>query len=255
MPEERVAIVTGAASGIGRATALLFNERGHSIAVADWNAEGARETAARLTVPERALVHTLDVRDATEVSRLVEATVARFGRLDVLVAAAGIGDGGRVDHLSEEDWDRVVDISLKGTFLCCRAVIPELRRAGGGAIVTFGSVLGRSVIPGTAPYSAAKAGVELLTRAMAIDHAREGIRVNCILPGSTDTPLMWLGVSDEERPNVRAVVESEVPMGRVADPIEIASAVFFLASDEASFVTGASLIVDGGTSARLASTY
>ena len=110
-------------------------------------------------------------------------------------------------------------------------------------------------MPGTAPYSAAKAGIELLTRSMAIDYAREEIRVNCILPGSTDTPLMWLGVPEEELQSVRAVVERDVPMGRIADPVEIARAVFFLASDEASFVTGASLVVDGGTSARLASTY
>jgi NAD(P)-dependent dehydrogenase (short-subunit alcohol dehydrogenase family) len=201
------------------------------------------------------LARTLDVRDAGEVAGLVTATIGRFGRIDVLVAAAGVGDGGRVDELAEDDWDRVVDVSLKGTFLCCRAVVPELRRAGGGAIVTFGSVLGRRVIPGIAPYGAAKAGVELLTRAMAVDYARDGIRVNCILPGSTDTPLMWAGVREEELPSVRSVVESEVPMGRIADPVEIARCVFFLASDEASFVTGASLIVDGGTSARIASTY
>lgn len=252
MPETRVAIVTGAASGIGRATALLFHERGYAVTAADWNAEGARETAAGR---ERMLASTADVRDAGAVAGLVKATVERFGRVDCLVCAAGVGEGGRVDELAEEDWDRTVDVSLKGTFLCCRAVVPELRRAGGGAIVTFGSVLGRAVIPGTAPYSAAKAGVELLTRSMAIDYARENIRVNCILPGSTETPLMWLGLTEEEIPGARAVVESEVPVGRIADPIEIARAVWFLASDEASFVTGASLAVDGGTSARLAGTY
>ena len=250
MPE-RVAIVTGAASGIGRATALLFAERGYAVAAADWNGDGARETARG----ERMLAYEVDVRDADGVAGLVTATVERFGRIDCLVCAAGVGEGGRVDELSEEDWDRTVDVSLKGTFLCCRAVVPELRRAGGGTIVTFGAVLGRSVIPGTAPYSAAKAGIELLTRAIAIDHAREKIRANCILPGSTDTPLMWLGVPAEKLPEVRALVESEVPMGRIADPLEIARAVFFLASGEASFVTGASLVVDGGTSARLASTY
>ena len=252
MPEPRVAIVTGAASGIGRATAVLFHERGHAVGAADWNGAGVRETAAGA---EHMLAYEADVRDADAVRAVVAETVERFGRVDCLVCAAGVGDGGRVDELSEDDWARTVDVSLKGTFLCCRAVVPELRRAGGGAIVTFGSVLGRAVIPGTAPYSAAKAGVEVLTRAMAIDYAREKIRVNCILPGSTDTPLMWLGLEPDEIRKARAVVESEVPMGRIADPVEIARAVFFLASDEASFVTGASLVVDGGTSARLASTY
>ena len=252
MAEPRVAIVTGAASGIGRATALLFDERGYAVTAADWNAAGARETAAS---GGRMLACEVDVRDAGAVAAVVSATVERFGRVDCVVCAAGVGEGGRVDELSEEEWDRTVDVSLKGTFLCCRAVVPELRRAGGGSIVTFGSVLGRGVIPGTAPYSAAKAGVELLTRSMAIDYAREKIRVNCILPGSTDTPLMWLGLAEEEIPKARALVESEVPMGRIADPAEIARAVWFLASEEASFVTGASLVVDGGTSARLASTY
>ena len=251
MPEERVAIVTGAASGIGRATALLFRERGYAVAAADWNGPGVQEAARG----EGMLAYEVDVRDASGVEGLVRATVERFGRVDCLVCAAGVGDGGKVDELSEEDWDRTVDVSLKGTFLCCRAAVPELRRGGGGAIVTFGSVLGRAVMPGTAPYSAAKAGIEILTRSLAIDYARERIRANCILPGSTDTPLMWLGVPAEKLPKVRSLVESEVPIGRIAYPVEIARAVFFLASDEASFVTGASLVVDGGTSARLASTY
>ncbi len=255
MADPRVAIVTGGASGIGRATAHLFNERGFAVVVGDQNEEGSREAVRSAPEPERMLAHPVDVRDAAGIDGLVAATVERFGRVDALVAVAGVGDGGRVDEIAEEDWDRTVDVSLKGTFLCCRAVVPELRRAGGGAIVTIASILARGAIAGLGPYSAAKAGIEMLTRSMAIDYAREGIRVNCVLPGSTDTPLMWLGLAGDEILGVRAQTESEVPMGRIADPVEIARAIWFLASDEASFVTGASLVVDGGTMAKLAQSY
>jgi NAD(P)-dependent dehydrogenase (short-subunit alcohol dehydrogenase family) len=253
---QRVTLVTGAASGIGRATALLFNERGDAVLAADRDRDGLAATVRAAAVPDRITEHVADVSDPAQVTAMVEAAVEAFGRLDVLVTAAGIGgETGPVDRMPEQEWDRVVDISLKGTYLCCHEAIPELRRAGGGAIVTFGSVLGRAVLPGGAAYSAAKAGVESLTRALAIDHAREGIRANCVLPGSTDTPMMWAGVADEELPAVRKIAAEDVPVGRIADPIEIARAVWFLASEEASFVTGTSLAVDGGILARGSTTY
>jgi NAD(P)-dependent dehydrogenase (short-subunit alcohol dehydrogenase family) len=251
----RTAIVTGAASGIGRACALLFAERGCNVAAGDRDAAGLEETA-RLAGDAALRAVVLDVRDAEAVAALVRTAVEAFGELHVLVTAAGIGGTpSPVDRLPEEDWDAVVDVSLRGTYLCCKAAIPELRRAGGGAIVTFGSVLGHEALAGTAAYGAAKAGIEGLTRAIAVDHAREGIRANCILPGSTDTPLMWAGVSDEELPRVRAIAAEDVPLGRVADPVEIARVVWFLASDEASFVTGASIPADGGILAKASTTY
>jgi NAD(P)-dependent dehydrogenase (short-subunit alcohol dehydrogenase family) len=254
VPADRVAIVTGAASGIGRATALLFVEHGQQVVAVDRDCEGVHRTAA-VAATDRLLAHVADVTDPAAVEGMVRATVDRFGRVDVLVAAAAVSRSGPADRLQEQDWNAVVDVSLKGTWLCCRAVLPELRRSGGGAIVTFGSVIGRAAIAGTGAYAAAKAGIEALTRVLAVDHAHEGIRANSLVPGSTDTPMMWAGLREDEIPAVRSQVESEVPMRRLADPSEIARAVYFLASNEASFITGASLVVDGGTLAKLAQSY
>jgi NAD(P)-dependent dehydrogenase (short-subunit alcohol dehydrogenase family) len=155
-----------------------------------------------------------------------------------------------VDTLPEEDWDFVVDTNLKGTYLVCAVAVPALRRRGGGAIVTTGSVLGRVSMPGTTAYSASKAGIEALTRTMALDHARDAIRVNCVVPGSTDTPLMWAGIPPEQLAEAKAAWAHKVPIGRVAAPVEIARVIAFLLSDDAAFVTGASIAVDGGELAK-----
>jgi 3-oxoacyl-[acyl-carrier protein] reductase len=252
----KAVVVTGAASGIGRASALLFSERGCAVVAADRAADGLAETARLAPVGGAIATVEADVVNPEAADRVVRRCVDLYGRLDSVVLAAGIGGSpSSVDAIPEEDWDEVVDVSLKGTYLCCRAAIPELRRSGGGAIVTFGSVLGRTVLPGVGAYSAAKAAVESLTRAIAIDHAREGIRANCLLPGSTDTPLMWAGIAEEELPSARDQAADEVPMGRLAEPLEIARAAFFLASEEASFITGASLVADGGILARASTTY
>jgi 2-keto-3-deoxy-L-fuconate dehydrogenase len=249
----RVVVVTGAASGIGRACAKLFAERGDTVVAMDLNGAGLDDLASEEEVSCEAVP--LDVGDADAVHAAFEQLDARHGRLDVLVTAAGVGDGATLEQTGDQLWHRVVDASLTGTFLTCRAAIGPMRRQHSGAIVTFSSVLSRATLPGVTAYTAAKAGVEGLTRALALEVAREGIRVNAILPGSTDTPLMWAGATGEERERMRRVVEEEQPSGRIAQPIEIARCVWFLASEDASFVTGASLVVDGGMLARAASTY
>jgi NAD(P)-dependent dehydrogenase (short-subunit alcohol dehydrogenase family) len=245
-------LVTGAGSGIGQATTRLALERGHAVAAVDVDEEGLARTAELAGDSSRLLTCAADVTDAAAVTAAVEAAVTRFGRLQVLIAAAALGTTGRIDETEPALWDRVMDVTLKGSSICCRAAIPYLRK-GGGAIVLFGSVLGHAVSPGVGAYAAAKAGIEGLVRTLAIDHAAEGIRVNCIVPGSTDTPMMWLGVAPEKLDEARRACEEDIPLARVADPVEIARPVLFLASDEASFITGATLVADGGVLVKLAS--
>ena len=240
-------MVTGAASGIGRASARLFAEAGYGVVAADRNGAGLAETLADV---EHGVAVQGDVSVWDDAERMVEAARERFGRLDAVACIAGIEIDQPVDQLAISDWDAVVDTSLKGTYLVCRAAVPLLRESGGGAIVTTGSVLGRVAMPGVTAYGAAKAGMEGLTRAMAIDYAREAIRVNCILPGLTDTPLVWQSVPAEDLEETRTLAASEVPLGRMAEPAEIGRVIVFLCSDAASFITGTSLAVDGGALAR-----
>jgi len=192
-----------------------------------------------------------DVRSLRDAAAAVAVAEEQFGGLDAVAYVAGVELDRPVDLLPEDAWDTVIDTNLKGTYLVCAAAVPALRRRGSGAIVTTGSVLGRVALPGVTAYGASKAGVEALTRAMALDYARDGIRVNCIVPGATDTPLMWAGLPPEAVAETRRA-EGEIPLGRVAAPVEIARAIAFLLSDEASFITGASLAVDGGHLARSA---
>jgi NAD(P)-dependent dehydrogenase (short-subunit alcohol dehydrogenase family) len=181
---------------------------------------------------------------------MVYSALQSFGRLDAVVCVPGVEINAAVDELKEEAWDAVLDTNLRGTFLVCQAAVPALRRSGGGAIVTIGSVIGRASLPTATAYSAAKAGVEALTRTMALDYAREGIRVNCVLPGPVDTPHAWQGVAQEEIADLRASVGDEVPIGRVGQPEDIAAAILFLCSSAAAFITGAGLPVDGGLLAK-----
>jgi NAD(P)-dependent dehydrogenase (short-subunit alcohol dehydrogenase family) len=249
----RVVFVTGAGSGIGRATALLALERGYAIVAVDRDEAGLAQTAERAANADRLLTIVTDVIDAAAVDAAAASAVERFGRLDVLIAAAGLGTTGRIDAVDAALWDQIMDVTLKGSSNCCRAAIPRMRAGGGGSIVLFGSVLGRAVTPGVGAYAAAKAGIEGLVRTLAVDHAAEGIRVNCIAPGSTDTPMMWLGIAPEKIDEARRVCEEDIPLARVADALELARPILFLASDEASFVTGTTLVVDGGVLAKLAS--
>lgn len=244
----KVALITGAGSGIGKASALLFAAEGARVACADLFAEAAEQTAAEIRAAGgEALAIQVDVRRAEDAERMVRTTIEGFGTLDVLFNNAGTGVRGKVHELSESDWDLVLDTNLKSVFLCSRAALPYFLQRGGGVIVNTASTFGLLANPDYAAYCASKAGVILLTRSMALDYG-PAIRVNCICPGATDTPRLRRGFAAAPDPaeRERRTAELNRVMRRLADPLEIAYAALFLASDEASFVTGEALVVDGG---------
>jgi NAD(P)-dependent dehydrogenase (short-subunit alcohol dehydrogenase family) len=243
----RVALVTGAASGIGLATAELLADRGYAVGACDVRQELLE---AALTGKSSILTIPVDVRVPGDTVQAVALCEKQFGGLDCVASIAGVEVNRPVDVITEAEWDFVVDTNLKGTFLTCAAAIPALRRRGGGAIVATGSVLGRASRPGVTAYGASKAAIESLVRTMALDYAAEGIRVNAVLPGATDTPLMWATQQQDDLVRVRAEIAKSVPLGRLARPLEIAQAIAFLLSDDASFVTGTALVVDGGQVGR-----
>ncbi len=247
----KVAIVTGGAAGIGRATALLLARAGAAVAVVDLDQVGGESLAQQIAgTGGRAIFIPADVSQEAACQRAVERTVREFGRLDILFNNAGIVRRATVVETTTEEWDRVMAVNVRAVFLLCKYTIPHMAAAGGGSIVNNAS--GWGIVGGAraAAYCASKGAVVQLTRAMAIDHGGQNIRVNCICPGDTDTALLrsearQLGV-DEASFLAEA---ADRPLRRIAQPEEIAQAVLFLASDAASFVTGAVLAVDGGASA------
>ena len=241
--EERVALITGGGSGLGRASAIRLASEGAAIAVADINQEGGKETCNQIeALGERATFILADVTQAVDAEKMVLETVKAFGRLDGLFTSAGVGAGGTVVDTDEEYWDRVLNLDLKGVYLSAKFAIPEMRKVGGGAIVNVSSIGGLLGNWG-ASFCAAKGGVINLTRHMALTHAKENIRVNCICPGYIATPIIQ-GILDD--PGKLKLAGERHPMGRIGQPEEVAAAVAFLASAEASFITGAILAVDGG---------
>jgi NAD(P)-dependent dehydrogenase (short-subunit alcohol dehydrogenase family) len=250
----RVALITGAGSGIGRAAAELFAAEGATVAVVDLIAEAAEETVAKIKADGgRALALAANVAVAAEVESAVARAADELGRLDVLYNNAGVNSAGSVADATEDDWERCFAVNAKGTFLCSRAAVPHLEEAGGGAIVTQGSVAGLVGVPNFAAYCAAKGAVVALTRSMAIDLAGRRIRVNAICPGTVFTPLMEpmlraRGDGDLEAGLAKTVVK--YPIGRLGTPEEIARVALFLASDEASFLTGSIVTADGGMTAQ-----
>jgi NAD(P)-dependent dehydrogenase (short-subunit alcohol dehydrogenase family) len=246
--KNKVAIITGAAAGIGAATAKLFVSEGARVIVADWNEAGARAVAEE--IGEAALPIAVDVRDAAAVRSMISACVEHFGKLDVLVNNAGKGTLGSVVTASEAEWDDIVSINLKSVFLCSKFAIPVMASSGGGVIVNTASNIAQVGIRDRAAYVAAKGGVASLTRAMALDHAPENIRVNAVCPGviwSTYFDKMLQQVPDPDA--FVAGLKARAPMARVGQPEEIASMILWLAADESSFATGGMFTVDGGMTA------
>jgi len=247
--EGKVAIITGGSSGIGRATAELFAKEGAQVVVADYNARAGQEVVQAIKgTGGDALFVEVDVSDAAQVQRMVQAALEAYGGVDILFNNAAVLIFGTVLDTSEEAWRRVMDINLTGVFLCSKAVIPHLIERGGGAIINMSSSTGAHDGNGNAAaYVTSKGGVTLLTRCMAIDHAKDNIRVNAIAPGPTDTPMLRGAMSPEQL----AAFATTFPMKRLGRPEELAHAALFLASDEASFVTGAVWAVDGGQTAQV----
>jgi meso-butanediol dehydrogenase / (S,S)-butanediol dehydrogenase / diacetyl reductase len=247
---DRVCVVTGAASGMGAATAREFASRGASVVVVDRNTDLANAVAAEFG----GVVANGDIGDSSFCTATIQQAVDRFGKVDVLVNAAGIIVRAAGIDTTDEQWDRMMRVNVSGTFYMCRAAVKAMRTYGvgerRGAIVNFGSIWGDLGSAGVAAYCASKGAVHNLTRALALDHATDGIRVNAVCPGEVNTPMLASERSGPVTPEILAALASTVPMQRLAEPEEIARVVAFLASDAASYMTGSMVSVDAGYGAR-----
>ena len=244
----KTAVITGGASGIGRATALLFAQQGAAVTIVDLNQGAGLEVERAISFAGgRAIFERADVTSPGDCRRVIERSVREFGDIHVLFNNAGIIRRASVTEISEEDWDAVMAVNVKSIFLMSREAIPIMARASGGSIVNTASGWGLAGGPRAAVYCASKGAVVLLTKAMAIDHGGQKIRVNCICPGDTDTAMLRAEARQlDEAENSFLSDAAKRPLGRVGTPEEIAQAVLYLASDASSFVTGTALVVDGG---------
>ncbi len=248
---EKVTIITGAGSGIGRATALRFAHEGASVMVVDKIAERARTVAEEIQVKGgKSQAFTADVSKSPEVQMLMAATLKTFGRIDILVNNAGYGIAGSVVDTAEDDWDALMSVNVKGVFLCCKYAIPTMIEQGHGVIINTASAVSVVGIANRAAYVASKGAVAALTRALAMDHVTDNIRVNCLGVGTVDSPYYTkLMAESDDAEGLMAGLKQRQLLGRLGSPEEIAAAMVFLASDEASFCVGSTLFVDGGWTA------
>jgi meso-butanediol dehydrogenase/(S,S)-butanediol dehydrogenase/diacetyl reductase len=245
--EGRIALITGAASGIGRATAELFVKEGASVVVADKN--GAEAAARELGA--RASAVTCDVSKTADVQAMVAATTKRHGRVDILINNAGYGIKGSVVETSEDDWDALMSVNVRGVYLGCKYVIPIMVKQGGGVIVNTASTTSRAGIKDRVAYVTSKGAVAAMTRAMALDHVDQNIRINCVAPGTIDGPYYEKMMTTVPDPvGWKNALKARQPMNRMGTPAEIAKAMLFLASDDSSYCTGSTLFADGGWTAR-----
>jgi len=247
----KVALITGGGTGIGRAIALAFVREGAKVAVAGRRKEKLDETLREVEkLGGGGLAIVCDVAKAKDGERAVKETAKAFGQLNVLVNNAGVLHAATIEGTSEDQWDNLMTINLKGPFLMCKAALPEFRKAGGGTIVNVGSVLGLVAMKDRAAYCASKGGVSLLTKAIALDHAHENVRSNCICPSIVETELVQgLFSASEEGEALRRARIGSIPLGRMGRPEDVAEMAVFLASEESSWLTGEAIPLDGGLTA------
>jgi meso-butanediol dehydrogenase/(S,S)-butanediol dehydrogenase/diacetyl reductase len=245
----KICIITGGASGIGKAACVMFAGEGATVIVADKSLQPAAEVAS--LAGNGAVAMEMDAANSKSVQRVIKQTVERFGRIDVLVNNAGYGFPGNVVQTDEDDWDKLMAVNVNGVFFGCKYVIPEMQKQGGGAIVNTASIVATVGIRDRAAYCASKGAVAALTRAMALDHVADNIRVNAIAPGTIDSPYFQEMLAKSPRAaELRRELEARQAMNRLGKPEEIAAGMVFLASDEASFMTGSILTIDGGMTAQ-----
>ena len=245
----KVALVTGGARGLGRVIADALASAGADVAITARQAESAHRAADAIatTSTRKAIGLAADVTERSAVEAMIAQVLETLGRLDILVNNAGVNIRGPIEELSEDDWDTVIDTNLKGPWLCCRAVAPVMKRQKSGRVINVSSMLGEISLPGRSPYASSKGGLTLLTKTLALEWAKDGINVNALCPGPFATEINTPLLND---PVVRAQMEADVPLARWGDPVELGPAAVFLASEASSFMTGATLFIDGGYTAR-----
>lgn len=243
--KDKVALVTGAASGIGKASALYFAEHGAKVLVSDHNPEGEQVAREIVQNGAQAIFQKCDVSNAEQVKEMIQTCVENFGRIDIAYNNAGVeGHSGKIHELSEEEWDQVIDVNLKGVWLCMKYEIPEMLKTGGGNIVNCSSVAGKIGMSGIAPYVASKHGVIALTKTAALEYAQSNIRVNAVCPGVIQTPMVDRYIHGDKE--AASELMASEPIGRFGKPEEVAQTVGWLCSRESSFITGDAVNIDGG---------